>query len=212
MDAINFACVMEEISKSLNTNIDAELTAKIYDIYEGSYENYTLLELIHLLRMKKYEITVPWNKKAIIKMIQDNNLDIPKKYEPMEPTKWEHYRVRKSLDVISILNTCIEFDDCGFNIFQDSEGNMHRLEHICRELVEDEEYEDEGKDTYDIEDNEVMVMYFANIENQTESRLEVEDFIWSLDNEDITIVQYESFDKFLNEEEKNKVKNYVRYM
>jgi hypothetical protein len=199
MDAINFACVMEQISKSLN--------------YEGSYENYTLLELIHLLRIKKYEITVAWNKKAIIKMIQDNNLDIPEKYEPMEPTKWEHYRIRKSLDVISILDTHIEFDDCGFNIFQDSKGNMHRLVHICRELVEDKEYKDEGEqDTYDTEDNEVMVMYFENIENQTESRLEVEDFIWSLDNEDITIIQYESFDKFLNEEERIKVKNYVRYI
>jgi len=55
-------------------------------------------------------------------------------------------------------------------------------------------------------------MYFENIIYKNESRLEVKDFIWSLDNEDITIVQYEHFDKFLNEYEKTKVRNYVRYI
>jgi hypothetical protein len=131
-------------------------------------------------------------------MIKEKNLDIPKKMEPMEPTKWEHYRVRKSLEVINIIDSYIEFDDNGFDIFQDSRGNIHKLENICRELDENEE--------------EYIAMYFENIQDNSISRLEIEDFIWSLDNEDITILQYVMHEKFLNEEEKERWKNHIRYM
>jgi len=199
MDAIEFACVMKEITESLNIQLDADVTSKIFDIYEGSYENYTLLELIYLLRKKNYEITVPWNKKELITMIENNNLDIPKKYEPMEPTKWEHYRVRRSLEVIDIVDSYMTFDDGGFDIFQDGRGYIHRLVYICRESDADDE-------------EEVSVMYFENIDNNNESRLKVDEFIWSLDNEDITILQYVMHEKFLNEEEKEKWKNHIRYM
>jgi hypothetical protein len=198
MEAIEFACVINEITKSLQIEMDAEIAGNIFDIYQGSYDNYTLFELLHLLRKGNHEITVPWNKKAIIKMIKEKNLDIPKKMEPMEPTKWEHYRVRKSLEVINIIDSYIEFDDNGFDIFQDSRGNIHKLENICRELDENEE--------------EYIAMYFENIQDNSISRLEIEDFIWSLDNEDITILQYVMHEKFLNEEEKERWKNHIRYM
>ncbi len=198
MEAIEFACVISEITKSLKIDIDSDIVGNIFDIYQGSYENYTLFELLHLLRKGNHEITVPWNKKAIIKMIEDEKIAIPRKYEDMEPTKWEHYRIRKSLEVINIIDLYIEFDDNGFDIFQDSMGNIHKLECICRELDENEE--------------ETLAMYFENIVNKQTSRMEVEDFIWSLDNEDITILQYVLHEKFLNEEEKERWKNYVRYM
>jgi hypothetical protein len=55
-------------------------------------------------------------------------------------------------------------------------------------------------------------MYFENIQDNSISRLEIEDFIWSLDNEDITILQYVMHEKFLNEEEKERWKNHIRYM
>lgn len=198
MEAIEFACVIDEITKSLDIEIDTDLVAKIFDIYQGSYENYTLFELLYLLRKGNHEITVPWNKKAIIKMITEKNLDIPKKMEQMEPTKWEHYRIRRSLDVINIIDSCMDFDDNGFNIFQDGMGNIHKLESICMEEDENEE--------------EVLVMYFENIQDNSTSILEVDDFIWSMDNDDITILQYVSCEKFLNEEEKERWKNYIRYI
>jgi hypothetical protein len=198
MEAIEFACVISEITKSLKIDIDSDIVGNIFDIYQGSYENYTLFELLHLLRKGNHEITVPWNKKAIIKMIEDKKIAIPRKYEDMEPTKWEHYRIRKSLEVINIIGSYMEFDDNGFNIFQDSRGNIHKLECICRELDENEE--------------ENLAMYFENIVNNQTSRLQVEDFIWSLDNEDITILQYVLHEKFLNEEEKERWKNHIRYI
>ncbi len=198
MQAIEFACVINEITESLKIEMDTNIAEKIFDIYEYSYDNYTLFELLYLLRKGNHEITVPWNKKAIIEMIEEKNLDILKKKEPMEPTKWEHYRIRKSLDVINIIDSNMDFDDNGFNIFQDTNGNIHKLECICGELDENEE--------------EYPVMYFENIKDKTTSILKVEDFIWSLDNEDITILQHVSHDKFLNEEEKERWNNYFRYI
>lgn len=198
MEAIEFACVIDEITKSLKIDMDSNIIGNIFDIYQGSYENYTLFELVDLLRKGNHEITVPWNKKAIIKMIEYKKLAIPKKYEDMEPTKWEHYRIRRSIEVIDIIGSYMEFDDNGFDIFQDSMGNIHKLECICRELDENDE--------------ESLVMYFENIVNKNISRLSVEDFIWSLDNEDITILQYVLYKKFLNQEEKERWEKNVRYM
>ena len=190
MEATQFACVMEEISKSLNIDMDADLTAKIFDLYEFSYDNYTLLELLYLLRKKKYEITVPWNKKAIIEMIEDKNLDIPKKTEPMEPTKWEHYSIRENLkhyrtrrcfDVID--TTFMDFEDDTSNIiFQDPYGNKQQLIQICKE------------------DEEIIIMYFENTETKIGTQMYVEDFIWSIDNENVTILQHIDYGKYLNQE------------
>jgi hypothetical protein len=45
-------------------------------------------------------------------------------------------------------------------------------------------------------------MHFENRGTQDVSRLHVEEFLWSLDNEDVTILQNAQYDKFLNDEEK----------
>ena len=88
---IEFACFFERLQKKLNIRINSDIVSKIYDIHDGTYENYTLLELINILLENKIKITCPWNKKMIIEMIKsnDNEIYIPKKYEPMKPSKWK---------------------------------------------------------------------------------------------------------------------------
>lgn len=192
MKAIEFACVIEDITKSLEIQMDTDLVAKIFDIYEGSYENYTLLELLYLLREGNHEITVPWNKKAIIEMIEEKNLDIPKKTEPMEPTKWEHCSVRENLEHYrtrecydEIITPFMVFSDEVYfnnynNYFIDPYGNIQCLVEICKDTEED-----------------VVLMYFENIETNTQSTMYVEDFIWSIDNEDVTILLEDDLEKYL---------------
>jgi hypothetical protein len=86
---IEFACFFERLQKKLDIWINSDIVSKIYDIHDGTYENYTLLELINILLENKIRITCPWNKKMIIEMIKSNNeIYIPKKYEPMKPSKW----------------------------------------------------------------------------------------------------------------------------
>jgi hypothetical protein len=200
MEAIEFACVIDEITKSFKIEMDSEIAGKMFDIYEGSYDNYTLLQLIAMLRKAKYENTVPWNKKALIKMIEDKKLDIPKRYEDMEETIWDHYRIHKSIDVIQTL--CMEFNDEGC-IFQDPRGNIQELVLISQEIEGDYE-----ADNYEI----VYLMWFENMHTKTETCMYVEDFIWSLDNENVTIVQNPQYGKYLSNEEKERWTNYVRWI
>ena len=49
MEVTEFVCFFERLQKSLNIQLDSDIISKIHDYYEGSYENYTLLELINLL-------------------------------------------------------------------------------------------------------------------------------------------------------------------
>jgi hypothetical protein len=221
MQAIEFACVMEELLSSLNIEMDTELTAKIFDLYEPSYDNYTLIELLYLLRIKKYEINVPWNKKAIISMIEEKNLDIPKKTGPIEPTKWRHYSVRKNLrhyrtsQCFDVIDTpLMDFNDEVSIIFSDPCGNIQELYLICKETEdtdddEDDEDEDDetnietticAEDLYSSNDKEEnILMCFKNSETNIETIMYVEDFIWSIDNEDVTILEHVQYGKFLDE-------------
>lgn len=136
MNAIEFACTVDEIAKRLKVEFDSDLVGKIYDIYEVSYENYTLLELIGLLNQKNIEITCPWNKKAIIQMISEKNISLPIKKGEIEPTKWEHYRVRKSLDVIETAN--MEFYDG--SIIEMPDGQPYMIDCITssRKLISED--------------------------------------------------------------------------
>jgi hypothetical protein len=193
MEAIEFACVFEEITNKLGTKLDSDLVAKIFEMYEGSYENYTLVELLHLLRNHNID-NVPWNKKALIKMIEDKNLPIPKKKEKMEPTKWEHYRVRKSLDVIDA--KYLEFYDG--SIIQEPSGQIYLLQFIDRDLDENEE--------------EIIIMCFQNMETKEQLIMDAEDFMWSLDNEDVTILQDRNYQKFMNDEQKEYWTGHIRYI
>lgn len=206
MDATEFACTLEGITKSLNIEIDSDIVGKMFNAYEKTYENYTLLELIGLLYHHKIKITCPWNKKALIKMIEDKNLNIPVKKEPMTPTKWDHYRVRRSLDVIE--TKYMEFYEG--SIVQMPDGKAYIITDIYlekEELISDDLPIDEYS-SY----RKIIIIYFEDMETIEESSMYIEDFMHSLDFEDTTILQDRNREYFMNEEQKTFWKNYVRWM
>jgi hypothetical protein len=161
------------------------------------------LELMGLVRNAGHEITCDWNKKALVQLIKEKNLDIPERREEMQLSEWRHYRIRKSLDVLEVRSTLdtmksktLEFYDG--SIIQDPSGQIYLLKFINKEYISDDEIG--------------IVMYFKNMETKEEIEMYAEDFVWSLDNEDVTILQDRNNDKFMNEEQKEKWTNHVRWM
>ncbi len=93
-DRLNFACFLNRLQKSMseklefNVNIDSHVVAFIYDLCTYAYEDYSLLELIAILKGKKIKIDCPLNKKAIVEMIERKNIDIPQKNEDAPLSSW----------------------------------------------------------------------------------------------------------------------------
>jgi hypothetical protein len=46
---IEFVCFLERFQKKIDVRINTDIVSKIYDLYDGTYENYTLLELILII-------------------------------------------------------------------------------------------------------------------------------------------------------------------
>jgi hypothetical protein len=204
MEAIEFACVLHEITKNLKVDMDADLVGKIFGMYEGSYENYTLLELIGLLHTLKIPIQCAWNKKAIIDMIESKKLDVPKKYEEMQATKWDYYRVRRSLDIIS--TKYMEFSEG--NVIKNAHGAVFLVEaYITQELTSDDLPEDDPCSWED-----VAYIILENQETQEECQIHPDEFFNALDNDDVTILQDTSRGYYASEEMKQKWMNHVRMM
>ena len=206
MDATEFACTLEGTTKSLNIEIDSDIVGKMFNAYEKTQENYTLLELIGLLHTHKIKITCPWNKKALIKMIEENNIHIPVKHEPITPTKWDHYRVRRSLDVIK--TEYMEFYEG--SIIQMPDGKAYTIIDVYlekEELISDDLPIDE-----DSSYRKIIIIYFQDVETKEESSIYIEDFMHALDFEDTTILQDRNREYFMNEEQKTFWKNYVRWI
>jgi hypothetical protein len=149
------------------------------DLYEGPYGNYTLIELLHLLNKKNIEITCSWNKNAIIEMIETNSLDIPKKYDPLRTSTWEHDRRRISIDslrydylyVTSACGAFFEFTE--FDQVRLSDGNIYEIQ-----IQENEENED----------TEIYV-YMYCLDTNEELYVRAEEFVRMLDYEDVTIIR-----------------------
>jgi hypothetical protein len=55
-------------------------------------------------------------------------------------------------------------------------------------------------------------MYFKNMDTNEELSMCAEDFMWRMDNEDITILQDRNCGKFMNEEQEQYWTNHVRWM
>jgi hypothetical protein len=189
MEPIEFACVLDEITKKLAIKIDSDIIGKIYDIYEGSYENYTLLELINLLEIER--ITCSWNKKTIIETIKNHKLNIAKKYEPIEPTEWICHERRCSLGSIHI--DCIYTDKTYFefnegDMFQISNGNIYIIDDIQKS--EDDYNYEQDQETLELDSpKEIVHIYLRNINTEEQICIYAEDFIYTLDYHDITILQ-----------------------
>jgi hypothetical protein len=179
MNCIEFACFFERFQKSIGYHIDSDIACKIYDYYEGSYENYTLLELISMLSMKDIKIDCEVNKKTIIQMIQDKQIDIPKRYEDIQSTMWciEEGNRYNYIFIPKMYFAFYEGD-----IFKTQVGIVWKLVDI---QFERDEYIDE---LHSIDDDYVSYMYFTNQDTGEDICIPVEDFMYSLDYYDITIL------------------------
>ena len=189
MDAINLACFIEKLTNSINIQLSSDLTEHIFDIYEASsYENYTLLELLNLLMKKKYEITVPWNKKALIQMIEEKNLDIPTKLKPMQPTPWTHNKkcIDANIDVIHTPYMDI-YKGC---MFQDTQGRIQLVTNVSTSYNEKQE--------------DLIWLQDITSEEYIVKAIVAETFISQLDKEDITILQHRDYGMFINAKEKKR--------
>ncbi len=185
MNAIEFACFFERLQTSLNMNIDADIVSKIFDLYEGSYENYTLLELISMLSYRNIKIDCAFNKKSIIEMIITKKLDIPKRYEQLQPTMW-NFEESKHYNYIFIHNLCFGFYEG--DTFLTSAGVVWVLDSV--ELYEEpvlgeyQSIDDEPEGGY----QNVIYMYFINQDTGDDICIQADDFIHSLDYDDTTII------------------------
>lgn len=184
MNAIEFACFFERLQKSIGYQIDSDIVGQIFDYYEGSYENYTLLELISMLSSKDITIDCAFNKKAIIEMIEQQKIDIPKRYEDIQPTSWWMEEGGR-YNYIFIPNMYFAFYEG--DIFKTQGGMVWELDHI-------ESYEEGIYDEFQSIDEEpeeyqnVVYMYFINKDTGDDICVQADDFIYSLDYEDTTIV------------------------
>lgn len=100
MEVLEFTCFFERFQKNLDIQVDSDIVGYIFDFYEdkSTYENYTLLELIGLLKTKRIQITCDLNKYAIIEMIEEQNIDILKKDSVLQPSSWSSDRRRPGMD------------------------------------------------------------------------------------------------------------------
>lgn len=194
MEAIEFACVVDEIVKSLNIQIDADLVAILYDEYDCSYENYTLLELIHILRSMNVEIDCAWNKAAIIEMIQRRNLKIQQKKEPLERTVWK-YGCERSTEYIETKGT--KFIFCEGTVIQSEYAVLYNVDiAITDELISDD-LPDDDPDSY----KEVLYVSLYDGRHDDFIFVEPQEFIDMLDFDDVTIIQNRSYGLFISDEQ-----------
>jgi len=174
---IEFACLLERFQKKIDIQINTDIVSKIYDLYDGTYENYTLLELINKLLENKVKITCPWNKKMIIEMIQTQGLYIPKKYEPIEPTNWE-------LKISGGGHCCLQCNNfitiSNHDIIKSSNGNEYEIMIV--------EYDDDDDDDDDNDDDGKVYVYLFNLHDEQETDFLPMTLVNILDYEDITII------------------------
>ena len=205
MEAIEFACVIDNIAKSFKIDIDSDLVAAIYQKYESTYDNYTLLELIHLLSEMNVEIDCMWNKKAIIQMIEERDINIPSKLEPLKPTTYR-YNNELTYDYIETLGTKFKFSKgC---IIQSEYAVLYELDVTTTiELISDDLPEDDPESYH-----EVGGVTLIDRRDDSTMQLSCQEFIDMLDYDDVSIVQNISYGLYLFDEDEAHWSNEVRYL
>jgi hypothetical protein len=137
-----------------------------------------------MLTSKNVTIDCAFNKKAIIEMIEHQKIDIPKRYEAIQPTSW-WMEEGERYNYIFIPNMYFAFHEG--DIFKTQGGMVWELDHI-------ESYEEGIYDEFQSIDEEpedyqnVVYMYFINKDTGDDICIQADDFIYSLDYEDTTIV------------------------
>lgn len=172
---IEFACLFERLQNKLDIRVNSDIVSKIYDIYDGKYENYTLLELINKLLENKVNITCPWNKKMIIEMIKtdEQKFNISKKYEPMKQSNW----------------TLIKLEDKNYSLQLNNFITISNNDII--KFSNDNEYEIMIVKEEQIKQNkqiEQIYIYLFDLNNEHEICYYPKTLVSILDNEDVTII------------------------
>lgn len=184
MDLQLFASFHTMLGKHINADV-SDIVSTIFHYYKGTYENYTLLELINLMYNLENDVQFAWNKKEIIQIIQERNLPIPPKSldEPMEYSIWEHYRIRRSLDLV-----CVE------------KYNLHFQEGDIIKMPDNLLY------SIDVIRNQQNIIYIYLLDMETTDEtyyMTADSFFNMLDEEDITIMQNLQSSYYMNEEQEN---------
>jgi hypothetical protein len=184
------------LPKTLVNILDYEditiITNKDKGLCDGPYENYTLIELIYILKEKNIEITCYWNKNAIIEMIKkdEQKFGIPKRYEPLQASNWAYERHRITADSFryDYLTVTSNLYGAFFEFTQNdlirlSDGNIYEIE-----ITKEQEYQYVIGEDSDIYVDIIYVRLFR-IETAEEKYFYAEEFVNMLDYEDLTIVR-----------------------
>jgi hypothetical protein len=145
---------------------------------------------LHILKEKKIDITCYWNKNAIIEMIKkdEHKFNIPKKYEPLNPSTWIFDKHRITIDsyrddylsVSSNLHNAI-FEFKYNDLIRLSDGNIYII--------------DFAKDIEFLNSNmhvDIMYVYMYCNDTGEEKYVYGDEFVKMLDYEDVTIIRNKS--------------------
>jgi hypothetical protein len=207
LDPAIFTCILTEMGSLYNLELPSDITENLYELYEGSYENYTLFELDRAVFKSGNKLYCPLNKKAIINMIEINGYDVPKKKERSDATTWEHYRIRRSLDVL-------ETPYCKFyegTIIQLQDGILYYIDVTNDQKLISEDLP--TNDPYSWEDIVNISLYpyngiTADYDEEEVIKMTAQEFINMIDFDDVTIVQNTDMGIFLSDEEEEYWTNY----
>lgn len=203
MDPAAFTCILVELAKLENVEVVSDISKKIYEIYEGTYENYTLFELIEILWANGMH-DCPLNKKAIIERIERDKLDIPKKFKP-EPSKWHHYSIRRSLNVL--VTPIFEiYEGC---IIELKDGSVWEIEVCSQRSLQEAATAAEGCDR---QYEDVVFIGLDGMYEKRDSQFDMDavEFMHMLDHDDVTLLQIRDLNYFMSDSEREYWTDYTR--
>ena len=137
------------------------------------YDNYTIFELCELISCCDIKIKCPFNKESLIKIIEDNNLDILSKLDPMDATYWYPSVLR-----------CNKYFICTeeFHIYERDiiviDNIRYSIAAICYEYDEDYYDGDTNRDN--------LRVTLKNINLETYSEMSGTEFVRTMDSKMVT--------------------------
>ncbi len=137
------------------------------------YDNYTMFELCEQISDCDIKIKCPFNKESLIKIIEDKDLDILSKLDPMDATYWYPSVLR-----------CNEYFVCTeeFNIF---ERDIIVIDNIRYSIVAIY-YEDDNDYCNFDENRESLRVTLKNIDLETYSEMSGTEFVRMMDTKMVT--------------------------
>lgn len=139
MDALEFCLLFSMLERKMGCSMDSSIVEMIYDMYRGTYENYTLFELIDMLQCNGISIDCPLNKRRIICMMEEKNISLPQKdiSECMEPTKWFVAKDICLCDYVIFSNTATYMGMCCNDLIRMEDGTLYSISniYICPPII-----------------------------------------------------------------------------